>query len=173
MRHASALSLLLSCKVPSPHQHTSLTSSFISCFGSTSCSMPPYSNSSAITSLSPPLSACSLITTETRIPTYPLHTDTTHFTYCNTHFSSWDILLPSPQVALSMLFLPSSKRCLFSHSKEGKGSYCTEQIEQHIKYQSGESAWCRSEDPGQHQHHVIAITSGLGIWFIKRIFISP
>lgn len=31
---------------------------------------------------------------------------------CHTHFSSWDILLPSPQIALLVLFLPSKKEML-------------------------------------------------------------
>lgn len=59
------------CNMLSTHQYTSFMPSFMSCFGSTSCSMTPYSHLSAISSLSPHLSSCTFITTGTRIPTYP------------------------------------------------------------------------------------------------------
>lgn len=56
--YAAGWDMLLSfhcsfCNVPSTHQYSSLMPSLISCFGSISCSMPPYSHPGAVSSPSP------------------------------------------------------------------------------------------------------------------------
>jgi len=90
--------------------------SFISCFGSPSCSMPPYSHASAISSLSPALSACALVTTEIRILTHPLHTDTqkpmSH--PCTTHFSP----APFPTNSFAHALPPEQERSAASFLTE-------------------------------------------------------
>lgn len=93
-----------------------------------------------------PLSlACTLSAIETRIPTYPLHTDIqkpTSYPF-NTHFRH-----PAP--------FPTNS---FAHAhppqQEGSAaaSFTVKRAREatvHIKYQSGESAQCGSEGPGQH-----------------------
>lgn len=137
--------------------------SIMSCFGSTSCSMPQYSHPSAISSLSPHLWSCTLITTKTRIPTHP-------FTYwcpkavCNSLFSPMQHPLqflghpaPFPTNSFGHALPHEEEESKASFlTVERKGSYCAEQIQQHIKYYSGESAQCGNECPGQHRHAAVS-----------------